>query len=56
MSWAYRCLECDLPDPYDGAGDGIGSCECPRCEWCDGPPLVCECETEQAEDWPEEDD
>jgi len=23
------CVECGLPD--DGWGDGIGSCDCPRC-------------------------
>ncbi len=27
--WA-ECWECNLPDPYAGAGDGIGSCRCPR--------------------------
>jgi hypothetical protein len=49
------CLECDLPDPYNGEGDGIGSCECPRCEWCHGPPLECECESEDAfPDWPDD--
>lgn len=37
-----RCLECGLPDPYDGWGDGIGSCECPRCEYCGAPP-GCDC-------------
>ena len=26
------CDVCLLPDPYDGDGDGIGSCDCPRCE------------------------
>ena len=26
------CDVCDLPDPYNGQGDGIGSCYCPRCE------------------------
>jgi len=24
------CVECGLPD--DGWGDGIGSCDCPRCD------------------------
>ena len=38
-----RCLSCGLPDPYRGQGDGIGSCECPRCEYCGADPLVCEC-------------
>lgn len=27
-----RCDVCDLPDPYHGQGDGIGSCGCPRCD------------------------
>jgi hypothetical protein len=27
-----RCDVCLLPDPYNGAGDGIGSCECSRCD------------------------
>lgn len=31
-------MECGLPDPYNGGGDGIGSCECPRCECCGGAP------------------
>ena len=26
------CDVCGLPDPYAGQGDGIGSCDCPRCE------------------------
>jgi hypothetical protein len=32
MTWT--CVECCLPDAYDGIGDGIGSCMCPRCESC----------------------
>lgn len=39
-----RCFDCNLPDPYNGAGDGIGSCECARCEYCGGPPGVCNCD------------
>jgi hypothetical protein len=23
-----RCGDCGLPDPYNGDGDGIGSCRC----------------------------
>lgn len=42
----YRCFDCGLPDPYNGAGDGIGSCECSRCEWCAGPPGICHCEAD----------
>lgn len=26
------CDVCGLPDPYNGTGDGIGSCDCPRCD------------------------
>ena len=29
---AAECDVCGLPDPYDGGGDGIGSCGCPRCD------------------------
>lgn len=39
----YPCAVCNLPDWHNGEGDGIGSCECPRCEWCAGPPLMCDC-------------
>lgn len=28
----YDCDVCNLPDPYQGTGDGIGSCDCPRCD------------------------
>jgi hypothetical protein len=28
----WPCDVCGLPDPYQGTGDGIGSCGCPRCE------------------------
>lgn len=36
------CFDCNLPDPYNGQGDGIGSCECPRCERCGSGP-GCDC-------------
>lgn len=26
------CDVCGLPDIHNGQGDGIGSCDCPRCE------------------------
>ena len=29
---AVTCDVCGLPDLYDGTGDGIGSCGCPRCD------------------------
>ena len=51
----FRCFECGLPDPYNGGGDGIGSCECPRCEYCGWPPGVCNCSDDDY-GWPEEDE
>jgi len=35
------CFDCNLPDPYNGAGDGIGSCDCPRCDRCGAAPGGC---------------
>jgi hypothetical protein len=40
------CDVCGLPDPYNGTGDGIGSCDCSRCDcgaamwsvFCSCPP------------------
>lgn len=53
---SYRCLDCGLPDSYDGGGDGIGSCDCPRCENCGAAPQECNCEEYSGEDdlspWP----
>jgi hypothetical protein len=37
------CPECGLLDPYNGAGDGIGSCDCARCVCCGGVPYWCDC-------------
>lgn len=37
---ADRCPDCGLPDPYHGQGDGIGSCECPRCDCGSGLPAI----------------
>lgn len=48
-----RCLDCGLPDLHNGDGDGIGSCECPRCYSCGAPPEGCGCSW--AEDWPDDD-
>jgi hypothetical protein len=28
----WPCDVCGLPDIHNGAGDGIGSCDCPRCD------------------------
>lgn len=39
-----RCDGCGLPDPYCGQGDGIGSCDCPRCHCCGAGPHECECD------------
>lgn len=41
-----ECDVCNLPDLYRGQGDGIGSCDCPRCtcgaaswsQFCTCPP------------------
>lgn len=47
------CVECCLPDFYGGHGDGIGSCDCPRCECgnecgaCSDALGLCYCETEE---------
>lgn len=37
------CFRCGLPDPYRGQGDGIGSCDCPRCHCCEAGPDECDC-------------
>jgi len=37
------CFVCGLPDPYRGNGDGIGSCDCPRCDCCAAGPDECDC-------------
>ena len=57
----YPCAECGLPDLHNGDGDGAGSCQCPRCERCGGPPGLCNCESDAAyydeygwPDWPDE--
>lgn len=44
-----ECFSCGLPDPYDGDGDGIGSCECPRCDECGAEPLGCRCAVDDDE-------
>lgn len=40
-----ECQQCGLPDLHDGDGDGIGSCDCTRCDDCDQPTLACRCAT-----------
>jgi hypothetical protein len=37
------CPRCNLDDHYRGQGDGIGSCDCPRCWCCGRGPDECEC-------------
>jgi hypothetical protein len=43
MSHVDECPSCGLPDAYDGDGDGVGSCECSRCDECGAAPLSCRC-------------
>lgn len=42
------CDVCGLDDPYHGTGDGVGSCDCPRCDCgaADGSAL-CICPMEE---------
>lgn len=44
-----NCQQCGLPDPYRGQGDGIGSCECPRCDCCGAAPDECDCDRDYDE-------
>lgn len=37
------CPQCGLPDSYRGDGDGIGSCDCSRCDCCGAGPDDCCC-------------
>ncbi len=40
--WSWQiCGDCGLPDLHRGQGDGIGSCDCPRCE-CGDPGWACD--------------
>lgn len=45
VRYVPTCMNCYLPDPYRGRGDGIGSCECPRCQTCAAGPEECDCST-----------
>lgn len=47
-----QCFECGLPDPYDGQGDGIGSCVCARCPDCGWAPGLCVAHPD--DDWSDE--
>lgn len=40
----YVCPECNLIDPYNGDGDGIGSCDCSRCDGCGEVSVFCDCD------------
>ncbi|GAA3223088.1 hypothetical protein [Actinocorallia longicatena] len=45
--FVHTCDLCGLPDPYDGQGDDIGSCGCPRCDCGAGPAgssIACLCD------------
>jgi hypothetical protein len=47
------CDVCGLVDPYNGTGDGIGSCDCPRCDYCgvaDGS-VLCTCPSDDSLDY-----
>lgn len=46
------CPRCGLPDNYNGQGDGIGSCECSRCDCCGAGPDDCDCRRDWDERWP----
>ncbi|TBL44269.1 hypothetical protein EYA84_02165 [Verrucosispora sp. SN26_14.1] len=52
------CDVCGLPDRYRGQGDGIGSCDCPRCD-CGAASgsQFCTCEPDDVDDqWPPDDE
>lgn len=46
------CDVCGLPDNYRGQGDGIGSCDCPRCD-CGAArsSQFCVCEPDDDPGW-----
>lgn len=47
------CPSCGLHDSYRGQGDGIGSCDCPRCQCCGrGPSDDCDCSQDWNDRWP----
>jgi hypothetical protein len=43
------CRDCGLPDLHRGQGDGIGSCDCPRCRDCGAAPGDCDGHDEPCE-------
>jgi hypothetical protein len=48
--YAVTCYDCGLPDYHRGHGDGIGSCDCPRCQGCGAGPEQCDCWARMDED------
>lgn len=51
----HRCDVCDLPDLHNGAGDGIGSCMCHRCE-CGQAEWSALCTCPPEDDWHDDED
>jgi hypothetical protein len=51
------CDVCGLED-RGGYGDGLGTCDCPHCEWCGhrwGSSITtCECDDVEPFDWGDE--
>lgn len=46
------CDVCKLPDPYNGDGDGIGSCDCARCDCGEARgSSLCACPSDDEADW-----
>jgi len=52
----YPCPECNLPDPYNGHGDGVGSCDCPRNECCGQQSYFCTCASDDDYFWGEDEE
>lgn len=46
------CDVCGLPDLHNGQGDGIGSCDCPRCDCGEARgSSLCGCPSDEEGDW-----
>jgi hypothetical protein len=52
-----RCDVCNLPDLHNGQGDGVGSCDCPRCD-CGAASWssLCTCPSDDDYPWGEDPD
>lgn len=50
------CDVCGLYDTYRGRGDGIGSCDCARCD-CGAArgSYLCDCPPDDPDDWFDDD-